>query len=468
MKTAAVVATLLASACASSTGAGDVGDKAGNQPPSTTLTLVTSEQLGRPGADTVERFVAAVDELSGGRVVITPTFDHPSDQPPNLDQVNVQALRAGEFDLTLVPARAWHFEGVQTLEPLQLPFLVETDAQADRVAADTGLATALLAGLASIDITGLGLFPEGVRHLVRLDGAPIDPTGNLDGLTVRAPAGDTTSAVLKGLGADVVYLNSGDLSDAVTSKRVAVAETSLTLSSSLPAIGRPSVLLNMVLYTKFNVLAISDAVVARLDVRTLAVLRDAAAAALDKTIAERPREPDALTQACAIGIGTVRASEAQLQAMRERLKPVSDQIITAAGVQSLVKRVSATAGEGSEPVLSDCPATEPSDTVLPSDVAALKPFAGDLPDGTYRFEVHTDIILASYPNFPKSKLAGYSGVYTAVLNGGRLTLEGVINDGQTWRNTTIYEVDGNNVTVALASGFDFYTPMAVHWRWAVA
>lgn len=107
----------------------------------------------------VQRFVAAVDDLSKGQMA-SPSVDHPVEQPPASDQENVRASRAGDFDLAFVPARAWRDYGVTTLEPLQLPLLIEIHEQAARVATTPGLAEERLAGLATPDLTGLVLFPE--------------------------------------------------------------------------------------------------------------------------------------------------------------------------------------------------------------------------------------------------------------------------------------------------------------------
>ena len=464
--TAIVAAALVVGGCADGGERDGPGDKAGNPAPPTTLTLVTSEEQGRPGGDMVERFVTAVEELSDDQIAIEPSFDHPSGLPPGWDQINIRALRDGDFDLGLVPARAWRSAGVTTLEPLQLPFVVETDERADRVAADEQLSEALLAGLGSIDVTGLGLLPEGLRHLVRLDGAPISSTGDLDGLTVRAPMSETTWAILEALGAEVIDVNGAQLADAVIDGRVTAAETSLLISSGLPAIGAPSVLSNISFYTKFNVLAISDASLAELDHDAAAVLHDAAAAVLDATIADRPREADGLADACANGISTVLATDAERQALRVELAPVIESLSTAADIEPLVQRVRDVAGEATDPELSGCTSGDEPDEPLPSDVAALRPIAGDLPNGTYRVRVDVDTVLATYPDFPRSP-DGYAGVYTALLDDGHLTLDAVVDDGTTWRHVNVYEVHDDVATFALPSGVDFDTPMAVHWRWSV-
>jgi TRAP-type C4-dicarboxylate transport system substrate-binding protein len=445
----------------------DVADKAGNPPPPVTLTLVTSEVRGRPGGDMVDRFVSAVDELSGGRVTIAATFDHPPDQPRAWDQVNLDALRADEFDLAFVPARAWHSEGVTTLEPLQLPFVIETDEQADLVATDPALSAALMSGLDDIGVTGLGLFPEGLRHVARLDGTPISPSGDLAGLTVRAPLSTTTWAVLEGLGADVVDRNGTELAAAIGSGDVTAAETSLALAPGLEGTGTPSVLANIPLYTKFNVLAINDETMNDLDAETATIVREATAAALTATLSERPHEDVALAAACDAGLHAVFATAGDRQATRDRLTAAVDGIVAESGIERLVEQVHAVAGDDATEELSACPGTSPVDLIAPRDPADLRPEAGELPNGTYRFTIDPEMILAAYPSFNRP-VEEYSHTFTVDLDDGHWSLASVGPDGEQVRfYESIYEVRGDVATFAIASGADARVPIAVRWRWMV-
>lgn len=462
----AAVAATLTTACDSSGTAtsGGLSDKVGNPPPPITLTLVTSLELGRPGVEGVERFVSAVDQLSDGRVKVVPTYDHPFEQLPAWDQANITALRDGEFDMAVVSARAWRSAGVMSLEPLQLPFVIENDEQADRVVTDPALTEALLAGLADAGVSGLGLYPEGSRHLVRLDGGPINPAGKFDGLTVRAPLSTTTWTILRTLGADVVDVNGNELTEVVRSGSVDSADTSLALIGSLPTSGTPSVLVNVALYYKFNVLAISHAALSDLDDQTVDVLRGAAQAGLEESVATRTREAAALEDACALGLSTTFASDRERVEFRGALTPAIDRIIEETGIGPLVERVVHTAGEASREQLSGCPTTETAEATQSVDPADLKPVAGALPNGIYRFEVDADIILTAYPNFPRS-VKGYSGVFTVELDDGHYTLDVISGDGSRLSWTKVYEVDGDVVTLAFPSGTDFDIPMAVRWRW---
>jgi TRAP-type C4-dicarboxylate transport system substrate-binding protein len=459
----AAAAAMASAACAGTAGS----DKVGNPPQPTTLTLVTHEQLGRPGGDIVERFIAAVSELSQGRVSVVPKYDYPPGATAG-DEATVDALVAGDFDMALVPARAWHSAGVTTLEPLQLPMLVESDAQANEVVSDTRLAASLLAGLDTIDVTGLGLYPEDVRRLVRLDGTPVDPSADLTGMTVRAVTADTTWAVMRGLGAEVVDVRDHEFDEGLASGRIAMMETSLALlRATAPARSRPSVLGNVALYTKFDVLAIGNESLARLDEPTTAMLRDAATRVLSETQRERTPEETVAVDVCTFGVDIVLATKAQRDALQRRLQPMVEGLIADAGIAELVEQVRNVTSRAAAPGAPACAGSSTAEREV-IDAADVRPEPGALPDGIYRFAIDAETILAAYPDFPPQKLDGYAAVVTVELDGGRHTVEAVQEDGIELGFDGVYQVDADTITLTWPSGADFNVAMAIRWRWTLA
>ena len=182
---AAAVWVAVGAACGSSEGTSGA-DKVGNERDPVTLTLATSEEDKGTPAAVIEAFINAVDEATGGRVVIEPRFLVHWEEL-EWDQRVISDVADGEFDLVLARAGAWNTVGVTTLDALELPGLIESDEQADRVVADHSLVERLLAGVDDIGLTGLGLYPEEPRYLVSLDGtsgfAPVDLRGRI----IRAP-----------------------------------------------------------------------------------------------------------------------------------------------------------------------------------------------------------------------------------------------------------------------------------------
>src|SRR5690606_29250078 len=102
------------------------------------------------------------------------------------------------------------------------------------------------------------------------------------------------------------------------------AESGLRQGASLT--GLPVATGNVVFFTKFQVLFANSAAFENLDEVQRAILREAAAAAQQKAIAERPSEAEAADFWCADGGSIVLASEEQVAAIQAATQPVINQI----------------------------------------------------------------------------------------------------------------------------------------------
>jgi hypothetical protein len=198
----------------------------------------------------------------------------------------------------------------------------------------------------------------------------------------------------------------------------------------------------------------------------MAILREATIAALTATLSDRPHEDAALAEACAAGLHTVYATAGDRQAIRDRLTVVVDRIVAEAGIDRLVEHVDAVAGDADIEAVSGCPAQSSVDVIEPRDPAGLRPEAGGLPNGTYRFAITPEMIQAAYPDFDRS-VEGYSGTFTIELEDGHWSLAVTGLDGEQFRYASIYEVRGDVATFAVPSGADARIPIAVRWRWTV-
>ena len=454
MRTRIAAAVMLAiatsvTACTAQQDAG--GDKAGGDPEPVVLRLGTPEIEGTPGMDIVGRFVAAVENASEGAVTVEVTSGVGLGERA-WDQASIEALTSGEYDLALIPARAWHSEGVSTLEALQLPTLIETDEQADRVAGSSAV-PALLSGLDSIGLTGLGLYPEGLRHIVTFGATEPFTAGTLHGKIVRAPRADTPWATIRALGGTPVDLS--DFADEVAAGTVHAAESSLALLGTLQT-GRTQVMTaNVSLYYKFQVLAARTEV---LDASTQQLLMEAAATAASVTLADRPTEEAALQAACDSGHGVVLTLEPDLADVREVMHQTVDAALENGTTARLVSAVRQAAGDASPTTLNGC-----ADQVE-IDSSSVEPLPGDLPDGVYRIEV-TDAMLLD-AGMPASDVPENHGVYTFTLSGGRYSwnqkADNVLN-GAT-EGTGVYEVHGDRLTWLWGTEMGNY---AVALTWSV-
>ena len=105
-----------------------------------TLTLTTYDEEGSFGAALVQHFVDQVKEEEPS-ITITPQFEGAPHEPDA-----VTAVSNGSADLVMVASRAFDTAGVTTLQALNTPFLIDSNALANAVATSEHVPD-LLAGL---------------------------------------------------------------------------------------------------------------------------------------------------------------------------------------------------------------------------------------------------------------------------------------------------------------------------------
>ena len=391
-----VVPLLTVAAC----GTGEGGtDHVGNPPARVTVTVGTDEHADSPAALMLGLFADEVSRRSDGLVQVDVTFSA-AGSGAAWDQRVIEDVADGEFDLVVARAGAWQGVGVTSLDVLQLPRLVDTDAQANRLVADDETVERLLTGLEPIGFTGLGLFPEAPRYLMLLDGSHQFDRDALRGRTVRAPLNDTVFAVLRAAGMAPIDLSSADFLTEVSDGNVTMTEGQLArvaLTSSTAGTSDAAVAANLPLYTKFLVLAArSDAI----DSETLALLSDAALAVVVSFVEMRPNEADAAAAACRAGGRLVHVPADDLAAFMFDVQPVIEAF--ASGPDGNVLQMVRTAAGSAVSTSWACPqgpivdTTEPTvppgsavpggtELVLPTSRSDIVPTPGDLPDGVYRF-----------------------------------------------------------------------------------
>lgn len=157
---------------------------------------------GGPAARLATAFAARVDELTQGAITVAPATSRDGGAPAD-QAAAVSALLAGDTDLVLTDSRAWDAAGVGSLRALDLPGLITDDALASLVASSP-VARHALGGLATQDVTGIALWPTGLRHAVALGGHPalVDASA-FQGARLALLPTPTTNALATALGATI-------------------------------------------------------------------------------------------------------------------------------------------------------------------------------------------------------------------------------------------------------------------------
>jgi TRAP-type C4-dicarboxylate transport system substrate-binding protein len=400
---AALLGGLLLSSC--TTGAVDKGGGAGGV---RTLSLASPELPGRPGSGDIDFFVEQVASASDGRLRVEVEWDV-ADAGAAFEQVTAQQVIDGTSDLGFIPARAWDTLGVTTLQALQAPFLVTSDAALDAVVSDP-VADEMLAGLDELGLTALGLFPEGLRHPASF-GEPLLEPDDFAGVGIRTPLSDLSWETLEALGATPLDLGAEDLQRLYDEGGLGGAETSAAYLSFMP--WRGVLTGNLTPYAKANVLAANTAALEALTDDQREILQRAADVTLEHTIGTRPSDADELTEACAKGFEVVGATPDQQAAMTAATQPVRDRLAADETTGPFLARISEIV-ESSEP---------PAPAVTCENATSVATSSDDLWifDGVWRFDVtFEDGVDAGISG---TRAAEDLGVQTVTLDGGSFRWE---------------------------------------------
>ncbi len=279
-----------------------------------TLRLAVADDQGRASEPYVLEFIEQVRTLSNGSLIIEPIWDAGQGTFFDFETGVIQLVTAGKVELGLAASRAWDTEAVTSFQALQAPFLITNDALAEAVAR-SDIAKQMLKGVSSAGAVGLTLWPEDLRHPFSLmPDKPLLSPEEFRGLNIRATPSGATYMLIETLGATPMFEGSG----------YEGAEAGLLQGATLT--GSPTATGNVVFFSKYQVLFANAAAFERLSDGQRSVLREAAAAAQSKAIAEHPKEVNAAAQWCAAGGSIVLASEQQIDAFEEAAQPVFDQI----------------------------------------------------------------------------------------------------------------------------------------------
>src|SRR5919108_4965623 len=204
MKTS-LVALLVAVALAGCSVGSDNGasDKAGGSEAPVVLRLAYpySPREGQPDEAALRYFAGRVAKLSGGHMRLRISFLAVGDEVPEIEARMARSVARGAFDLGWVATRVWDQLGVRSFQALQAPFLITDYALLDRVA-QSPLADEMLAGLRRLDLTGLAVVPELLRHPSA--GRALVSVKAFNGVRIRTFPSRATDALISALGATPV------------------------------------------------------------------------------------------------------------------------------------------------------------------------------------------------------------------------------------------------------------------------
>ena len=292
-------------------------NKAGAPPPPVTVTLGTPDypSSSRQEFQDIGHIARQVHQLSGGQMNIRVLWGV-AGEATDAEPVTVSLVRDGKVDLGWIGARAWDTLGVRSFQALQAPFLIDSYPLLDAVI-KSPMATQMLAGLNQAGFTGLGLYPDQLRHLVGFR-MTLASLRDLRGARIRVPPSRASEALFRALGAVPVHLNGSAESDAITSGTVDGVDASAGYAAT---IGGRFLTGNITLYPRTSTLFASAGRFAKLTASQQQVLRSAARRTFTFALVTPP-EPDGPALFCSSGGQVVTASEPAVAAIERAAQPV--------------------------------------------------------------------------------------------------------------------------------------------------
>ena len=340
--------------------------------PFVTLRLGTAQYEGGPGDSPVMRhFADEVEARSGGNIDVQLAYQA-AGSVTDYEPTVVKLVQEGALEIGWLPTRGLDSMGVHSFQALQAPFLI-TDYALLRRVISSQIPAMMLAGLEALDVVGLGLYPDRMRHPAGID-RPLVTSSDFQDARIRVPTSDASDALWRALGSTPVHLNGLDLEQALAAGTLDGVET--TMDGPL-GFGARYVTSNLTFYPIVQVLLLSRAASRALTDRQLAVLRDAASDTLAFAMADLPFV-DAAEPYCDTGGSVVVAEPAEVDALTRAVAPVTAAMEDDPETKGYLERIRALKAD-----MTTTPAVSAicDGTAVPSIQPGLQ--ASGLPAGTF-------------------------------------------------------------------------------------
>ena len=150
------------------------------------------------GADQVGDWKQAVERLSHGSLRIRLLSNYRTKQV-YAERGTLADLRKGQVDVAKIPTRAWDTLGVNSFQPLQAPFLVDS-LELERQVLGGPLGAEMLAGVSAAGVEPLGVLPGPLRRPLGVTRDLLGP-GDYRGALVGSRPSAVATATARALGA---------------------------------------------------------------------------------------------------------------------------------------------------------------------------------------------------------------------------------------------------------------------------
>jgi TRAP-type transport system periplasmic protein len=319
-KTCALLALILMSAVAAGCAAASPGDKAGGPGAGPVVLRMASAPYALNDSATVGEFVRLVGALSRGALKVT-VISQWGDYSPDAETQVVRAVTAGTVDLGWAGSRVFDSMGVPDFRALSAPMLIDS-YPLEKAVLHSAMPGRMLAGLASIHVTGLGVLGEGLRLPIGVQ-RPLLAPADWHGVSFGTTRSGIQEQAIRALGATPVVAIGPYREHGLDSGQIQAFELDVPRYARMGLAARaPYVTANVVLWPQFDVLVANPARLASFTTQQRAWLRQAADAAARDSVKLAASQNGSVRQACTMGARFVHATPADLAALRSSLSAV--------------------------------------------------------------------------------------------------------------------------------------------------
>jgi TRAP-type transport system periplasmic protein len=414
-------------------GCGDAdtrADKAGGSGDPVALRLANTNG-GLDFTPAVDYFAQRVNELSGGELQIT-AVDEWGEFASDAEQQVVRAVSAGEVDLGWVGTRVFDTLGVESLQALTAPMLIDSYPLQNAVIED-GITEEMMSGLDGLGVAALGVVPDGLRKPIGVDG-PIIGLGDWQGLAFGTLLSDGQARAIRALGATAAQVNGTEREAALEDGTIQGFETSIWVHQHNPSLPRlaPYVTANVTLWPQMDVLLAHPASLDELTAEERDWLEQAAEDAATRSAVLAEKDAKAVGDSCAAGARFAEASAEDLAALEAAFAPVYAELQSEPQTKEFIERIQ-TLKEKTSPgpqlsIPAECTGAALQQSASSSDSAPAHL------NGTYRYTLTKEDARKA----GEEDLSLYPHTTTYVLKDGHFDATGGF--------TGSYSVDGNRIT----------------------
>jgi TRAP-type C4-dicarboxylate transport system substrate-binding protein len=361
---------VVAAGCGSSDGTSR--NKAGAEAAATQRVLrVESTNAGSPEA---LHFAERIEARSGGALKADIHQRYPADLPANEARL-ARAVRAGEADFGILPARAWPVAGVPAFAALQAPFVLgDYDVASRAIAGPAG--TVLRDALERAGVVPLGLVPTELRRVLAVE--PLLTAEDFRGLRIRISDNATSAADLRALGAEPIEgVATEGVLDGLKRGRLDGVEIAPVWAVNNHYWRDARHITAYALFDSVDTLVASSAAWERLSASEQGAIR----AAADDTVRFSRTLPDrdtaSLEQLCRVGVRVTTPAAAQLQAIADATEPVRAALRSDPETANVMRLLEATDGTGPQALPPPSACSAAAGSVEETDDSAT------IPNGVY-------------------------------------------------------------------------------------